>query len=208
MTTTMLNRLAQLDSASPAKSRAYIGMDSPAAAANRAATAGETFTSSLPATPGGGGTGNPDNGHDYRFSVGQLPVWAKKQIRGNEFGAGGNPANPDQPVKGRWAQRVGGQVTVKSHYEDDSVIPFPSGQPAPDSPGSSGPPGASRRPAGTGSAAKKAANDDKNNQSEHDADIDEYSDGLTMGEDGGESTEPEQHTEKTLFFGQSNETPR
>ena len=30
--------------------------------------------------------------------------------------------------------------------------------------------------------------------------IDEYSDALTMNEDGGESTEPEQH-EKTLFFG-------
>ena len=39
--------------------------------------------------------------------------------------------------------------------------------------------------------------------------IDEYSDALTMNEDGGESTEPEQH-EKTLFFGgmqQNNETP-
>ncbi len=45
--------------------------------------------------------------------------------------------------------------------------------------------------------------------SEHDADIDEYSDGvLTMTEDGGESTEPE-HPDKTLFFNnsQANETP-
>jgi hypothetical protein len=42
---------------------------------------------------------------------------------------------------------------------------------------------------------------------EHDADIDEFSDGLTTQDDGGESTEPE-HTENTLFFGQDEETPR
>ena len=43
---------------------------------------------------------------------------------------------------------------------------------------------------------------------EHDADIDEFSDGLTTQDDGGESTEPE-HTENTLFFGgQDEEMPR
>lgn len=42
---------------------------------------------------------------------------------------------------------------------------------------------------------------------EHDADIDEFSDGLTTQDDGGESTEPE-HTENTLFFGQVEEIPR
>ena len=42
---------------------------------------------------------------------------------------------------------------------------------------------------------------------EHDADIDEFSDGLTTQDDGGESTEPE-HTENTLFFGQDDEMPR
>jgi len=41
---------------------------------------------------------------------------------------------------------------------------------------------------------------------EHDADIDEFSDGLTTQDDGGESTEPE-HTENTLFFGQVEELP-
>lgn len=30
-------------------------------------------------------------------------------------------------VLGRWAQRVGSQgITVKSHYDSDSVIPFPA----------------------------------------------------------------------------------
>ncbi len=44
---------------------------------------------------------------------------------------------------------------------------------------------------------------------EHDADIDEeYSDGgVTTQDDGGESTEPEQ-PEKTMYFGQNDETPR
>ena len=39
---------------------------------------------------------------------------------------------------------------------------------------------------------------------EHDGDIDEYSDGLTTHDDGGESTEPE-HPDKTLFFAQQHE---
>merc|ERR1712223_976143 len=139
----------------------------------------ETFSSPIPdaappMTPA-------DN--DYRFSVGKLPVWAKKQLTG---GPGqGNPSdNPDLP-KGRWAARIGGQVTVKSHYDSDSVIPFPAG------------------------TNKENKNSNVNNEtSEHDADIDEYSDGLlTMNEDGGESTEPE-HADKTLFFGgQTNEQP-
>jgi hypothetical protein len=43
---------------------------------------------------------------------------------------------------------------------------------------------------------------------EHDADIDDYSDaGLTTQDDGGESTEPE-HVERTMYFGQADEKPR
>jgi len=42
---------------------------------------------------------------------------------------------------------------------------------------------------------------------EHDADIDEFSDGVTTQDDGGESTEQE-HAENTLFFGQVEEIPR
>ena len=76
---------------------------------------------------------------DYRFSVGQLPLWAKKQI------GEGNNAKPVVPSsgplasgkggvdlpKGRWAQRVdtnASGITVKSFYQGDSVIPFPSTQ--------------------------------------------------------------------------------
>ena len=60
-----------------------------------------------------------------RFSVGKLPVWAKKQLTG---GPGqGNPSdNPGDLPKGRWAARIGGQSTLKSHYDSDSVIPFPA----------------------------------------------------------------------------------
>lgn len=42
---------------------------------------------------------------------------------------------------------------------------------------------------------------------EHDADIDEFSDGITTQDDGGESTEPE-HPERTMYFGQVEEKPR
>ena len=54
---------------------------------------------------------------------------------------------------------------------------------------------------------KTNKNNNNNETSEHDADIDEYSDALTMNEDGGESTEPD-NNDKTLFFGgQNHETP-
>ncbi|XP_057379292.1 mitogen-activated protein kinase-binding protein 1-like [Daphnia carinata] len=70
---------------------------------------------------------------DYRFSVGQLPHWAKKQIGEN------NPAKPGSNAKGgvdlpkgRWAQRMdttnASGITVKSFYQGDSVIPFPPSQ--------------------------------------------------------------------------------
>ena len=46
-------------------------------------------------------------------------------------GPGGAPidsSNPDLP-KGRWAQRLpNNAVTFKSHYDTDSVIPFPPPQ--------------------------------------------------------------------------------
>ena len=71
---------------------------------------------------------------DYRFSVGQLPLWAKKQI-----GSEGNPAKPGSNAKGgvdlpkgRWAQRMdttnASGITVKSFYQGDSVKPFPPSQ--------------------------------------------------------------------------------
>jgi len=72
-------------------------------------------------------------GVDYRFSVGQLPLWAKKQMNtassddGAALGSNVRSLAVDLP-KGRWAQRVqqGDGITVKSVYDSDEVIPFPS----------------------------------------------------------------------------------
>ncbi|XP_023288877.1 mitogen-activated protein kinase-binding protein 1 isoform X2 [Orussus abietinus] len=73
-------------------------------------------------------------GIDYRFSVGQLPLWAKKQITtatateesSTTITTTVRPMSVDLP-KGRWAQRVqqGDAITVKSVYDSDEVIPFP-----------------------------------------------------------------------------------
>ena len=85
---------------------------------------------------------NAHVGDDYRFSVGQLPHWAKKQISDNQppkstqVGTGPISSNNakggvDLP-KGKWGQRMdttnSSGITVKSFYQGDSVIPFPSSQ--------------------------------------------------------------------------------
>ncbi|XP_026291187.2 mitogen-activated protein kinase-binding protein 1 isoform X6 [Frankliniella occidentalis] len=66
---------------------------------------------------------------DYRFSVGQLPLWAKKQIKddlGDATHTNLTNNRPIEPPKGRWAQRLDATgITVKSVYDSDSVIPFP-----------------------------------------------------------------------------------
>ena len=63
-----------------------------------------------------------------RFNMGQLPLWAKKQMtepQGSGNGAG-DRGGVDMP-KGRWAQRLhNNAITFKSHYDTDSVIPFPA----------------------------------------------------------------------------------
>ncbi|XP_017782013.1 PREDICTED: WD repeat-containing protein 62 isoform X2 [Nicrophorus vespilloides] len=74
--------------------------------------------------------------NDYRFSIGQLPLWAKKHISVDSsppvsLNKGGVAA-----PKGRWAQRAERNVGVKSIYTD-SVIPFPSLQGSEDSKDSS-----------------------------------------------------------------------
>ncbi|XP_066601147.1 mitogen-activated protein kinase-binding protein 1 isoform X2 [Prorops nasuta] len=67
---------------------------------------------------------------DYRFSVGQLPLWAKKQINTasteDHSESNARSLGVDMP-KGRWAQRVQqvDGITVKSVFESDEVIPFP-----------------------------------------------------------------------------------
>ena len=105
MTSTMLNRLSQLNSASPAKSRAYIAMEP-----EKQKQQEEIFNNTIPETPS-----LPSSDNDYRFSVGKLPVWAKKQLAGSP---GSGSSDPDLP-KGRWAARIGDHVTVKSHYDSD-----------------------------------------------------------------------------------------
>lgn len=84
-------------------------------------------------------------GMDYRFSVGQLPLWAKKQINTASTDDSAvldlnvRSLNVDLP-KGRWAQRVqeSDSITVKSVYDSDEVIPFPPSRSAIDSDGGGG----------------------------------------------------------------------
>lgn len=88
---------------------------------------------------------------DYRFSVGQLPLWAKKQINTakveESVGSSSGPRSlgVDLP-KGRWAQRVqqGDGITVKSVYDSDEVIPFPPPRSGLDSDGGGGGGGGSK----------------------------------------------------------------
>ncbi|XP_076039679.1 WD repeat domain 62 [Oratosquilla oratoria] len=69
---------------------------------------------------------NANEEPDYRFSVGQLPLWAKKQMVETVSPPGSMEKTVDFP-KGRWAQRIDtNTITFKSHYDTDSVIPFPS----------------------------------------------------------------------------------
>lgn len=92
---------------------------------------------------------------DYRFSVGQLPHWAKKQINTNSSADATADENivtsgvrslsgVDMP-KGRWAQRVqqADGITVKSEYDSDEIIPFPPPRTI-DSDGGGGGPGGSK----------------------------------------------------------------
>ncbi|XP_035215773.1 mitogen-activated protein kinase-binding protein 1-like isoform X2 [Stegodyphus dumicola] len=65
----------------------------------------------------------------YRFSVGQLPLWAKKQMLEKLQESPGINQNlpPPVPPRGRWAQRIDGQgLVVRSYLDSDSVIPFPN----------------------------------------------------------------------------------
>lgn len=58
----------------------------------------------------------------FRYSFGQLPVWAKKELDVNEAGSGlgRTPAGP----RGRWAQRVGQSgLTIKSVLDDQAILP-------------------------------------------------------------------------------------
>eukprot|EP00095_Tigriopus_kingsejongensis_P003257 maker-scaffold69_size418775-snap-gene-2.28 protein:Tk03257 transcript:maker-scaffold69_size418775-snap-gene-2.28-mRNA-1 annotation:"mitogen-activated protein kinase-binding protein 1-like isoform x2" len=246
MTAAMMNKLAQMQSANRNRStKAYISNE-------------EFSPSPTPELLEPPSANSTADGNDYRFSIGKLPAWAKKQVVED------HPTSPGQPApakggellpKGRWAQRVGSQgITVKSHYDSDSVIPFPAPPkfdsdskessleppPAPGQPkdfdseelidynslseienlrGTSPYQGQKKKRfpvsqrlqplpqlrapvTNTDDSSLGSLNLDAN---EHDADIDEFSDGLTT-QDDGESTEPE-HLERTMYFGQMDEKP-
>ncbi|XP_057331618.1 uncharacterized protein LOC130671623 isoform X3 [Microplitis mediator] len=87
---------------------------------------------------------------DYRFSVGQLPHWAKKQINTNtniqeNISSSVRSVGVDMP-KGRWAQRVQQTdgITVKSVYDSDEIIHFPPSRSVIDSDGGCGGAGGSK----------------------------------------------------------------
>ena len=122
MTSTMLARLHS--EATGQVSKAYISHEQPPV---EASSFSPSPTPEMVLDPNG--VQGPPGGADYRFSIGKLPSWAKKQVQEGKA-ANGKPAGdaaggPDFP-KGRWADRVGAGVTVKSHHEADSVIPFPA----------------------------------------------------------------------------------
>jgi hypothetical protein len=64
-----------------------------------------------------------------RFSIGQLPLWAKKQMADNSSPPASLTNRQLDLPKGRWAQRLdAGGITVKSVYDSDSIIQIPLGQ--------------------------------------------------------------------------------
>ncbi|XP_076388383.1 WD repeat domain 62 isoform X8 [Megachile rotundata] len=130
-------------------------------------------------------------GVDYRFSVGQLPLWAKKQINTNAdesgtLGSNVRPLGVDLP-KGRWAQRVqqGDGITVKSVYDSDEVIPFPPPRGAIDSDGGGGGGGSKDSSIDSGTETKCSSDYRRetmiikrdHESTEHDGDVEDYSEG-------------------------------
>uniref|UniRef100_T1IQM5 MABP1/WDR62 second WD40 domain-containing protein n=1 Tax=Strigamia maritima TaxID=126957 RepID=T1IQM5_STRMM len=69
--------------------------------------------------------GNDEEDLSYRFSVGPLPLWAKKQIAEDPALNVGKGSNVSQP-KGRWAQRIDPHgINVKTVYTSGEIISFP-----------------------------------------------------------------------------------
>ncbi|XP_035709964.1 mitogen-activated protein kinase-binding protein 1 isoform X1 [Folsomia candida] len=74
---------------------------------------------------------------DYRFSFGQLPDWAKKQMKpATESSSPIPPIPPKKPnvsmPQGKWSERVeqsSGALTIKSFYHSDTVVPVPFSKP-------------------------------------------------------------------------------
>ncbi|XP_067138205.1 mitogen-activated protein kinase-binding protein 1-like isoform X2 [Centruroides vittatus] len=66
----------------------------------------------------------------YRFSMGQLPSWAKKQMLDeskNDVSKSDQQSQQILQPRGRWAQRLDeGGLVVRSYLNSDSVIPYPN----------------------------------------------------------------------------------
>ena len=87
MTTTMLTRLSQMASNNPNKARAFISNNGGMEDNDDDFSPNPTPVDQLmdPAAPHNQTPANPGaavNPEDYRFSVGKLPAWAKKQVEG------------------------------------------------------------------------------------------------------------------------------
>lgn len=60
---------------------------------------------------------------NYRFSIGQLPQWAKKQLS-DESILSTSPTRSVAAPKGRWAQRAETVANVQS-FHGSEPLPFP-----------------------------------------------------------------------------------
>lgn len=71
---------------------------------------------------------------EFRFSFGQLPDWAKKQMKGESVS--NSPVPPARKTvalpQGKWSERVeqSSNLTIKSFYHSDTVVPVPFAKPA------------------------------------------------------------------------------
>ncbi|KAK7791821.1 hypothetical protein R5R35_001242 [Gryllus longicercus] len=147
-------------------------------------------------------------GTDYRFTMGPLPLWAKKQMTENSTSVPPHPLSSRQqldPPRGRWAQRLdAGGITVKSVYDSDSIIPIPLTQDKrTDSEGSkdsSIDSGTELRSHYTDFRQETIIVSKQDMEStEHDGDVEDYSEGE------GESTEPEQ-IQRLIYYPPAEET--
>ncbi|XP_065561078.1 mitogen-activated protein kinase-binding protein 1-like isoform X4 [Artemia franciscana] len=67
---------------------------------------------------------------EYRLSMGPLPLWAKRQVDTKGVSRSSSSC-AIEPPKGRWAQRIdpnSAGMSVRSVFQGDSIIPFPSSQ--------------------------------------------------------------------------------
>nr|CAD7444973.1 unnamed protein product [Timema bartmani] len=72
---------------------------------------------------------SPNDPANYRFTLTQLPFWAKKQMSEHTSPPLSLSNKQRDLPRGRWAQRLDtGEIKVKSVYDNDSVIQMPGNQ--------------------------------------------------------------------------------